>query len=54
MISAFKKDLTANTHDIFRLEVTKILKIWLKKICESPRCTFPFSIGPNIRLYDLD
>jgi hypothetical protein len=33
--SSRRKYLTANTDNILRLEVTKILRIWLKKFGES-------------------
>jgi hypothetical protein len=41
MTSALKDDLIANTRNILRLEMTKILRFWLKKFGEShPRIYF--------------
>ncbi len=40
MISALKNYLIANTHDILRLEVSKIYRILRKKFCESHPWSF--------------
>ncbi len=34
IISTFRNNLVANNKDIFRLKITKILRIWLTKFCE--------------------